>query len=271
MVAPRRTAEVTPERAAAPGSAPLVTQTEDPAWQFQLVRPYLIVLVLVALLGLVLRIRIYEHYQHSTAHAVTSHLEWIRLVLRVSFWLQWLPFVVIVLFRVLPDQWRHRPFRRQRLLLLGQLASGVTAVNLLSETLAIYRLDLGSYSLMIESCLLYVSLTLVFLFWYWYVDHPPRQPGSPWGSGVPGERRVTMPYGIVFPEEALERDLMQTETWKPQFVDYLYFAVLSSNCFGAPEGHSLVGKPIKRLHVLHSLAMISVFIVIMARAINTLK
>ena len=48
------------------------------------------------------------------------------------------------------------------------------------------------------------------------------------------------------------------------------FTILSSNCFGAPEGHSLVGAPIKRLHMLHSLAMLSVFIVILARAINTL-
>jgi hypothetical protein len=79
-----------------------------------------------------------------------------------------------------------------------------------------------------------------------------------------------MPYGIVFPEESLERDLLKSENWKPGFTDYLYFTILSSNCFGPPEGHSLVGSPIKALHVIHSLAMLSVFIVILARAINTL-
>jgi hypothetical protein len=31
-----------------------------------------------------------------------------------------------------------------------------------------------------------------------------------------------------------------------------------------------VGAPIKKLHVMHSLSMISVFIIILARAINTL-
>jgi vacuolar-type H+-ATPase subunit I/STV1 len=56
-----------------------------------------------------------------------------------------------------------------------------------------------------------------------------------------------------------------------EFMDYAYFTILSSNCFGPPEGHLLVGRPIKVLHSVHSLAMITVFIVILARAINTLN
>jgi len=53
-------------------------------------------------------------------------------------------------------------------------------------------------------------------------------------------------------------------------VDYTCFAILSSNCFGPAEGHLLVGRPIKLLHILHSLAMFVMFIVILSTAINTL-
>ena len=82
---------------------------------------------------------------------------------------------------------------------------------------------------------------------------------------------MTTPYGIVFPEETLERDVLRSGRWQPEFMDYAYFTILCSNCFGPPEGHLLVGRPIKVLHSLHSLAMITVFIVILARAINTLN
>ena len=54
-------------------------------------------------------------------------------------------------------------------------------------------------------------------------------------------------------------------------MDYAYFTILCSNCFGPPDGHLLVGRPIKVLHSLHILAMITVFIVILAMAINTLN
>ncbi|MFM7312732.1 MAG: hypothetical protein ACKO0M_06135 [Cyanobium sp.] len=233
------------------------------------VAPYLGVLVLAVLLALVLRMRIFEHYQ-QISHRANLLLDWTRILLRSCFWVQFLLFWWVALTRLLPRWRQQRPLPPRLLLLAAQLASGLSLVNLLSESLAIYRLKIESYDLLLESLLLYGAITLNFLFWYWVVDHPPRRPGNLWEQDRP-ERRVSMPYGIVFPEEALERDLLHTETWKPGFTDYLYFTILSSNCFGAPEGHSLVGAPIKRLHVLHSLVMLSVFIIILARAINTLS
>jgi hypothetical protein len=86
-----------------------------------------------------------------------------------------------------------------------------------------------------------------------------------------GPAALTTPYGIVFTEETLARDVLRSGRWQAEFVDYAYFTILSSNCFGPPEGHQLVGRPIKVLHIDHSLAMISVFIVILASAINTLN
>ena len=145
----------------------------------------------------------------------------------------------------------------------------MAANNLLSENIAIYRLNLSSYTLLIDALMLYLSINLTFLFWYWFVDNPPRRLGALWEQS--SSAALTTPYGIVFPEETLERDVLRSDRWQPEFMDYAYFTILSSNCFGPPEGHLLVGRPIKVLHSVHSLAMITVFIVILARAINTLN
>lgn len=241
-----------------------------PGWRWEVIAPYLGVLVLAVLLALALRLRIFEHYEHI-AHRPNLLLDGTRSVLKACFWGQFLLFWWLTVRRLLPALWRHLPLPPRQLMQAAQLASGLSLVNLCSETLVIYRLKIDSYDLLFESLLLYGAVTLNFLFWYWVVDHPPRDPGSLWEQVETTPSSVSMPYGIVFPEEALERDLLGSEGWRPGFTDYLYFTILSSNCFGAPEGHSLVGAPIKRLHMLHSLAMLTVFIVILARAINTLS
>ena len=238
-------------------------------WSRRVVGPYLGVLMLAVLLAFALRVRIFEHYEHI-AHRPDLLLDNTRRVLKIAFWGQFLLFWWLALRRLLPSLCRAVDLPPRRLMQAARLASGLSLVNLFSESLAIYRLKIDSYDLLFESLLLYAAVTLNFLFWYWVVDHPPRHPGRPWESGEP-TRGVSMPYGIVFPEEALERDLLKTEAWKPSFTDYLYFTILSSNCFGAPEGHALVGAPIKQLHMLHSISMLSVFIIILARAINTLS
>ncbi len=251
-----------------PGPRQAVPATGAEGWSPDVVAPYLSVLVVAVLLALGLRVRIFEHYGHIS-YRPNLVLDGARTVLKICFWVQFLLFWWVALRQLLPRLMRKLPLQPGQLLLAARFASGLSFVNLFSESLAIYRLKIESYDLLFESVLLYAAVTLNFLFWYWIVDHPPRHPGRLWETSKPA-RSVNMPYGIVFPEEALERDLLQTENWKPSFTDYLYFTILSSNCFGAPEGHSLVGAPIKRLHVLHSLAMLSVFIVILGRAINTL-
>lgn len=231
-------------------------------------RPYLIALVAAVILNLGLRLRILEHVLHAHRNAPWLLMEIQRGVL-VLFALLLVAFWWLLLVRVLPG-WRRGlvPSHRQ-LGFLVQLASGMAAANLLSENLTIYRLNLSSYGLLLDSFVLYLGISLIFLFWYWYLDNPLRRRGVLWEQVRP--TAISTPYGIVFPEETLERNVLQSDRWQPGFIDYAYFAILSSNCFGPPEGHLLVGRPIKVLHSVHSLAMITVFIVILARAINTLS
>ena len=231
-------------------------------------RPFLIALVAAVLLNLGLRLRIFEHVLRAHQSApwlmgvIARGLLVVFAALLVAFW--WM-----LLVRLLPEFRRGLAPSRRQLASLVWLASGMAANNLLSENIAIYRLNLSSYTLLIDALMLYLSINLTFLFWYWFVDNPPRRLGALWEQS--GSAALTTPYGIVFPEETLERDVLRSGRWQPEFMDYAYFTILYSNCFGPPEGHLLVGRPIKVLHSLHSLAMITVFIVILARAINTLN
>ncbi|MEB3208825.1 MAG: hypothetical protein VKK63_07900 [Synechococcus sp.] len=230
-------------------------------------RPFLIALVAAVLLNLGLRLRILEHVLRAHQNSpwligvIQRGLLVVFAALLVAFW--WL-----LLVRVLPEFRRGRAPSRRQLECLVWLASCMAATNLLSESIAIYRLNLSSYTLLMDALMLYLGISLIFLFWYWFIDNPPRHLGALWEQSV--SDALTTPYGIVFPEETLERDVLRSDHWQPEFMDYAYFTILSSNCFGPPEGHLLVGRPIKVLHSVHSLAMITVFIVILARAINTL-
>lgn len=229
-------------------------------------RPYLIALVVAVILNLGLRLRILEHVLRAQHSAPWLLLELQRGLL-LLFALLLVGFCGLLL-RLLRG-WRRgaAPARRQ-LSGLVQLASGMAAANLLSENLAIYRLNLSSYTLLMDALMLYLGISLVFLFWYWSIDNPLRRRGLLWEQDQVAA--ISTPYGIVFPEETLERSVLQSDRWQPAFIDYAYFTILSSNCFGPPEGHLLVGWPIKLLHSVHSLVMITVIIVILARAINTL-
>lgn len=220
-------------------------------------RGFLGVLLLAALFDLLLRVRIHFHYHHSK-YAPNLVLDVSRNVLKVIFVVLFVLLVLYLVWGLCRWGWHYFYCNSRHLRSLAVLVSAMTFVNLISENIAIYRLNLASYSLLFESFCLYLSVTFVFLFWYWYADQPPPQLAS-------------TPYGIIFPEELIEHNYHDAIAWKPVFTDYLYFTILSSNCFGPPEGHLLVGQRIKRLHVIHSVCMISVFIVILARAVNTLR
>ena len=232
--------------------------------------PYLIALLVAVFLACGLRLRIIIHYLMAKP-APNPWLDGLRNGLMATFFGLLMLFLAVYLLKVLPRQWRRQPLLRQQLRRLALLASGVIAVNLISENLAIYRLNLESYSLLLESLSLYISVTLVFMVWYWYVDQPPRWLVKDQEDRARQTSGLIMPYGIVFPEEVMEREIQYSDAWMPSFIDYFYFTILCSNCFGPPEGHALVGSAMKKLHILHSLSMISVFIVILARAINTLS
>lgn len=230
--------------------------------------PYVFALVLSSLIDLLLRARIlFELNFHRVSVRPFSDQLFGFLVGGYLFLLS--AFLIFFLVKILPNILRSRNLSRWDVRLLGLLATMQLVSNLFAINLAIYFVDIASYELLGESLALYFSINLIFLFWYWFLDYPFRNQRLVSG-GIDGKDRTGIPYGILFPEEAMQRDLNGSGVWVPRLVDYVFFTLVSSNTFGAPEGHAVIGDRLKWTQVVHTLCMILVFIVIVARAINTL-
>lgn len=180
---------------------------------------------------------------------LAQHLDAIYLLLGAAF-------LVLFAFLLVRTHLHRSRDIRLGLRLLGFVASADLAFNLMSVNFAVYKVKLGSFTLLGEAFCLYLSLNMVFLFWYWYVDFPTQL------------RHLHNPQRapeISFPQENDERPA----EWLPHPLDYLFFTVLSSNTLGPPEGHSIVGRSTKLLQIVHTGVMLLVFLILIARAINT--
>lgn len=156
-------------------------------------------------------------------------------------------------------RWRGLRLSRAWLLVLGLLASTQLLFHLLVVSLAMVRLQLSSGLLLVESLELYLAVNGLFLYWYWFFD-----------AGLRHRSDGGNPIGVLFPEDDLEALFTEKNVWLPGWFDYLFLTVITSNSLGPPEGHSILSPALKAVQMLHSLSMISVFILILARAINTL-
>jgi hypothetical protein len=235
-------------------------QVDIPA---RICRPYILALLLAALINGALRIQIAIHYWRRAYYAGFG-FDLIRNSLALVFSLLLIVFLVRLISLVPRLWWTRQPIAGGELFWLGLISTLQLTLNLVSVNVTIYRLKIASYELLAESIALYSAINLIFLFWYWYADYPLR------GRQAIGTGRAGVPLGILFPEEEREKFFMNTETWIPKPIDYFYFTILSSNCFGSPEGHCVIGSRLKLIQIVHTVFMIFVFIIIVARAINTL-
>jgi len=227
-------------------------------------RPYAWTLAGSALVNLLLRAQIVYYYLIQR-YKFNIALNTIRDILQVIYLGLFLSFLYLFFCCWLPNMRRERPIRRRLMRALGVVASLQLVTNMISVNITIYRLHIDSYELLMESLALYLAINLVFVFWYWYWDYPLKNDLIDRGS------TSYIPQGILFPEEQMEARVLKTDNWLPGPVDYYYFTILSSNCFGSPEGHMLIGNRLKTIQIIHTLFMIFVFIIIIARAINTLS
>jgi hypothetical protein len=227
-------------------------------------RPYLLALLASVLIGILLRLRIIYNYV-AQRYISGVYLEAVRNTLYAFYFALLAAFLLLMLYWLTSASRRHRLVNRKLMRMLGALASLQLVANLISVNITIYRLKIESYELLLESLALYLSINLCFVFWYWYWDYPLRNMVSGHGE------TPFIPQGIMFPEEQMEEHYLRTDSWLPGPVDYIYFTILSSNCFGSPEGHVLIGTRLKLLQIVHTIFMIFVFIIVVARAINTLS
>lgn len=152
---------------------------------------------------------------------------------------------------------RHQRKIRRSLLLFGIVSTLYLLINLAAVSYGIFAYKIQSAFLLAISLGTYLSVNMVFLFWYWYVDYPGQM------------RRLhypDCPLQIAFPTPG-----PAASSTVPSFVDYLYLTIMVSNTLGPPENHSTFGARAKLIQIAHSVIMLVLLVIFVSRAINTLS
>lgn len=174
-------------------------------------------------------------------------------------WLLLAPILAVLVFSLVRTLLLRHQRIRGTLLMLGFL---VTAALILSILLIGYWIctipTLRATLLLQVSALAYLSLTLSFLFWYWFIDYPTQVRHLHYQDHL---------CAIVFPREAV----LANARWLPNVLDYLYLTVMVSNTLGPPENHTPVSRSIKLVQILHSTTMLVLLVLVVSRAVNTLR
>jgi hypothetical protein len=220
---------------------------------------YILALTLSPIINMVVRWITFQIYWTDPANAlrvqqVVPPDHWIFTILSSA-----LEAVLVVMALVMVKSIMHQVrFFRKILLIFGILAAIDLALNLIAIIIGIYSFKVGSFLLLGLSSGIYISLNLVFFFWYWYDDYPTQV------------RRLIhpeTPCSILFPREAVEANAR----WLPSTLDYLYFTVITSNTLGPPENHTVLGNKAKVLQLLQSFSMLILLVIVVSRAINTMQ
>ncbi len=113
--------------------------------------------------------------------------------------------------------------------------------------------------LLISAAALWATNVLVFALWYWKLDA-----GGPHGR----DQRPGHPDGaILFPQMTLEDD--QSQSWTPNFVDYLFLSFNTSTAF-SPTDAPVLARWAKLLMMVQSIISLTVVALLAGRAVNIL-
>lgn len=217
---------------------------------------YLLFLILSPILGLMVNIVLSEDFRRN-AHNAGPGLASLNWLLEISGFLFGSVLVLLGLNITLLVL-RHQRRIRHSLLLFGLFSTLYLAINLVAVTYGIFAYKIQSAFLLAISFATYLSLNMVFLFWYWYVDYPGQ---------VRRLHHPESPLQMSFPAQ----ELAALQGWIPGFLDYLYLTIMMSNTLGPPEGHAIFGSKAKMLQIAHSVIMLVLFVIFVSRAINTLS
>jgi hypothetical protein len=175
--------------------------------------------------------------------------------------------LIIVLARLVPTRLAHYRGHHALNQRLGSVVNGVvTAAMVGSLALLIRALPTRAETpgqLLCSAASLWVTNILVFALWYWRLD-----------AGGPNRRdqRVGHPTGaFLFPQMVGQDTQASTEsqTWSPNFVDYLFLAFNASTAL-SPTDVPVLSRWAKLLMMLQAMISLTVIVVLASRAINIL-
>ena len=146
--------------------------------------------------------------------------------------------------------------------LLGYLLCGVVTLALCASlTLLIVVLPThreNALQMLRSAGALWLSNVLVFALWYWRLD-----------GGGPQARDARRKHegAFLFPQMTLNDK--SSQSWSPEFVDYLFLAFNTSTAF-SPTDAPVLSRWGKILMMLQSLVSLLIVVLLAARAVNVL-
>jgi hypothetical protein len=175
---------------------------------------------------------------------------------------RWLPLVLCALFLIPLSIVR----RLGHYILTRTLAMAFTALLTValfgSTAFFVFRLPGGKVPplhLLRDGALIWGANVLLFTLWYWELDCD-----GPHARHTRGYRATD----LLFPQLAMGDDA--PPGWKPQFLDYLFHSFNTSAAF-SPTDTLVLSHRVKVLMMVQALISVTVFGVVIARAINTLS
>jgi uncharacterized membrane protein len=147
------------------------------------------------------------------------------------------------------------------------ITSVVTADMILSLYLLLAALPSHKQApqdLLRSAAALWITNILVFASWYWRLDA-----GGPRAREL---RSVHTDGAFLFPQMTLdqqEKTTMGEQSWRPNFVDYLFLAFNTSTAF-SPTDSPVLSRWAKILMMLQSLISFATVALLAARAVNIL-
>lgn len=187
------------------------------------------------------------------------------IYLALPSWLNFRPvwaFPSIVVILIIPTVVTHRTRRFRVNHILGIVINSVITIALIGSLfLLVGGLALQKekgMALLISGAELWVSNVLTFALWFWRLD-----------GGGPNERRQRGAFGsrsFVFPQMQVEKSERAHfgigNDWAPDFVDYLFIAMMQSSTFGPTDAPVLArwAKAVTMVQVLISLTIVVLLI-----------
>jgi hypothetical protein len=134
------------------------------------------------------------------------------------------------------------------------------SLALLVESLPSHRVE--PLQLLLSAGSLWICNVLVFAAWYWRLD-----------AGGPHRRAEKVLHddgAFLFPQMAIHPELqVRPESWRPNFVDYLFLAFNTSTAL-SPTDTQVLSRWAKALMMLQSFISLAIIVLLAARAVNIL-
>jgi uncharacterized membrane protein len=177
---------------------------------------------------------------------IASGLSWV--IFSIAFILL-IPLLISILRR------NHVHIRKITLIILAVITIGLMG-SVIYLIYSLFTHKAQATTLFRDAAVLWVTNIVVFALCYWEIDQ---------GGPLRRHHKPAQPIDLLFPQLVTNFPLWRT--WKPSYIDYLFFAFNTSTAF-SPTDTMVMSRRAKLLIMTQSVISLVILAVLAARAIN---